>query len=68
MVLYVYEQDGGDRRQKLYTLYSGVTCNWRYYSGDDYMDSTVMYRSNFPFNYDYGQDMGNVVVRWHKVH
>ena len=68
MVLYVYEQDGGSRRQKLYTLYSGVTCNWSYYSCDDYMDSTVMYRNNFPFYYDYGQDMGNVVVRWHKVH
>jgi hypothetical protein len=68
MVLYIYEQDGGSRREKLYTLYSGVTCSWSYYSGDDYMDSGIMYRNNFPFNYDQGHNMGNVSVLWHKVH
>lgn len=68
MVLYIYEQDGGSLRWKVYTLYPGVTCSWSYLSGDDYMDSGIMYRNNFPFNYDQGHNMGNVSVLWHKVH
>lgn len=69
MVMYLYEYDGGSRSAKTNTLYPGVICTWnQHYTGDDYVDSTYMYRSNFPFNYTYGQDLGNAIVRWHKVH
>jgi hypothetical protein len=67
-VLYIYEQDGGDHKNTVYTLYPGVTCSFSRYSGDDYVDGTSMYKSNMPFEYDYKHDLGNAYVIWHKLH
>jgi hypothetical protein len=69
MRLYIYERDAfGYSMPILYTIAPGVTCDIYRTSEDDYIDAGTMYRDNFPFEYDYRQDMGNAYVYWHKVH
>lgn len=68
MNIRLYEVDGGASRSYVFDLYPGVSCQFVYRADDDYVDHGWMYRNNFPFAYDYNQDLGNAYVKWHKVH
>ena len=65
--VYIYESDGGSGRTTGFQLYPGISCYWYRGSGDDYVDHGATYMTNFSYNRDYSQDLGNAYVRWHKV-
>lgn len=67
LYLYIYENDGGSLKTSTFYL-DGRRCINARFSGDDYVDSGRNYITNFGYNSDYRQDLGNAIVLWYKIY
>ena len=68
VMVYVHERDGGYSDPRLYTtIKAGVTCRVYRRDGDDYIQSTTMYKTSFKHRYDYYHYLRNAYFVWYKV-
>jgi hypothetical protein len=67
VVIYIYEEDGGSRKEIIHQLYPGVTSSFPLYDGDDFIAQGSVNESNFTFRYRYVQHLGDATVIWHKT-
>lgn len=65
----IREDDGGwQDRETIRTPYTGYSCSVKWDYGDDYVEHGYVWKSNFKYEYDYVQDVGNARFIWHKIH